>query len=125
MSILVLYNNLYIPISVLEEKVAPLEKVMNWGRKCNVFHDEHLYHEGFMSGPDLENAIEFWKNHGLEYDEDKNYGDMCAFTMLGYGRDDCQWLSYTYNEEKKLFEVWHTEFPKGKLYGPTKEHQPE
>lgn len=119
MAIRILYLNLIIPIHVLEEKVAPIDKIMNWGRKCDVFHDDHLYHEGFM-GADLDDAIDFWKAHGLKYDMDKNDGDFCVEDMIAPNYLPCSWLERKYNEEIELFEVWLKGKPKGKTYGMPK-----
>jgi hypothetical protein len=121
MAIKLLFYNLLIPIKIIEKKVAPLNMVMKWGRKCNVFHDEHLYHEGFMGSEGIDEAIEFWEKHGLkgvvkENDIEK-WEDFCMTDMDGSTEIACNWIEKEYDEKLDLCIAWLKNKPKGNIYG--------
>ena len=120
MAIKLLFYNLLIPIQVLEERVAPLDMIMKWGRKCNVFHDNHLYHEGFMGGERIDEAIEFWERHGLKGIVKENsiekWKDFCITDMDGSTEISCEWKEREYDEKLDIYIAWLKNKPKGEIH---------
>ena len=122
MSIRLRYYNILIPMYILEEKVAPLEYIVKWNRPWNVFHDDHLYHEGAMSPQDAEAIISFWEQHGLKATivegEKEKWNDLCSIDMFGQLMLPCDWIDHAFLDIKNPNEViaWLKNRPKGKTY---------